>query len=587
MNSFEGLGINAEVLKALAGLGFKEPTPIQKQSIPLLLSQPTDLVALAQTGTGKTAAFGIPLILGIDTKSRDAQALVLCPTRELCLQITKDLQSFSKYIKGLKVVAIYGGASIVGQIKEVKEGAQIIVGTPGRMVDMIDRKAISLKKVSRVVLDEADEMLSMGFQDDLNEILSDTPKQKNTWLFSATMSKEVSSIARKYMNSPQEITVGNKNQGATNIEHIYYLVNERDKYPALKRIADFYPDIFAIVFCRTKIETQKVADLLIKDGYNADALHGDLSQAQRDFVMKRYRSRTLQMLVATDVAARGIDVNDVTHVINYNIPDELESYTHRSGRTARAGKSGYSIILASPRDMGKIKTLEKITGKKFTKEKIPGGIEVCGKQLLSLIKKVHDVEVNEAGILPFMPDVLRLLNDLSKEELIKRFVSVEFNRFLEYYKNAHDLNMGEHGSRASSSGKRLFINLGKLDGMSAQELESYFNDITQKAIKFQQADIKNAYSFVEVSDADASSLLSISGLHEFNGRPVKIESSERSGGGGESRGRKYGHSGGGNGRSYHSGGGGERRYGRSGGGRGDNRGGDGGYRKKKFSGGRR
>jgi len=555
MNSFEGLGINAEIVKALTELGFVEPTPIQKQAIPVLISKDTDLVALAQTGTGKTAAFGIPLIQGINTGSRNAQALILCPTRELCLQITKDLQAFSKFTKGLRVVAIYGGASIINQIREVKEGAQIIVGTPGRMVDMIDRKAISLKGVSKVVLDEADEMLSMGFQDDLKTILSDTPEEKSTWLFSATMSKEVASIAKKYMESPLEVTVGNKNQGAENIEHIYYMVHERDKYPALKRIADFYPDIFAIVFCRTKIETQKVADLLIKDGYNADALHGDLSQAQRDFVMKRYRSRSLQMLVATDVAARGIDVNDITHVINYNIPDELESYTHRSGRTARAGKSGFSIILTNYREIGKIKALERIVGRRFLKEKIPGGVEICGKQLISLIKKVHDVEVREEGILPYMQDILKLLNDLSKEELIKRFVSVEFNRFLEYYKSAPDLNSAESGSgtrgASSSSGKRLFINLGQLDGLNLSTLESYFSDIIQGGVKFQRADIKNAYSFVEVSETDADNLMAISGLHQYNGRPVKIERSEGRGGEGGGGGRKYGQSsGGGSGRSY-------------------------------------
>jgi len=408
----------------------------------------------------------------------------------------------------------------------------------------------------------------MGFQDDLKTILSDTPEEKSTWLFSATMSKEVASIAKKYMESPLEVTVGNKNQGAENIEHIYYMVHERDKYPALKRIADFYPDIFAIVFCRTKIETQKVADLLIKDGYNADALHGDLSQAQRDFVMKRYRSRSLQMLVATDVAARGIDVNDITHVINYNIPDELESYTHRSGRTARAGKSGFSIILTNYREIGKIKALERIVGRRFLKEKIPGGVEICGKQLISLIKKVHDVEVREEGILPYMQDILKLLNDLSKEELIKRFVSVEFNRFLEYYKNAPDLNSAEGGSgtrgASSSSGKRLFINLGQLDGLNISTLESYFSDIIQGGVKFQRADIKNAYSFVEVSETDADNLMAISGLHQYNGRPVKIERSEGRGGEGGG-GRKYGQSsGGGSGRSY--GGGGGSRGGSGGGG---------------------
>jgi ATP-dependent RNA helicase DeaD len=388
MKTFDMLGLSTPVLRAIGELGFESPTPIQEQAIPVMLGGNQDVVALAQTGTGKTAAFGLPLIELLDFSKRDTQALILAPTRELCVQITKDVQNFAKYTQGAHVVSIYGGASIEGQIREVRKGPQIIAATPGRLVDMIERGVVDLSTVEFVVLDEADEMLTMGFKEDLDLILSQTPAEKNTWLFSATMPREVQRIANDYMNQPHEVTVGAKNAGNENIEHLYYVVHARDRYLALKRIADYNPDIFAIVFCRTKAETQQVADSLIKDGYNADALHGDLSQAQRDFVMKRYRSRSLQMLVATDVAARGIDVNDVTHVINYNLPDEIESYTHRSGRTARAGKSGVSIAIVHSKEMHKIREIEKIIKRTFTRAQITTVFEVCDLHFMYILRYV-------------------------------------------------------------------------------------------------------------------------------------------------------------------------------------------------------
>ena len=381
--TFQESGLNSDLIKAVTDLGFTSPTPIQEQTIALLATERTDLVALAQTGTGKTAAFGLPLLNQIDVADKNVQALILAPTRELCVQITNDIKNYSKYLKGFNVTAIYGGARIDGQIKEIRRGVQVIAATPGRLIDMIERGVIKLSTVQTVILDEADEMLNMGFKEDLDIILRETPASKNTWLFSATMPKEVERIARNYMSNPKELSTGKKNEGADNLEHIYYVVSPRDRYLALKRVADFYPDIFGIVFCRTKAETQEVADLLIKDGYSADALHGDLSQSQRDFVMKRFRSKTLQMLVATDVAARGIDVNNVTHVINYNLPEDTENYTHRTGRTARAGKSGIAIAIITPKDTGKIKDIERIIKKKFTKSSVPNGLEVCEKQLYS------------------------------------------------------------------------------------------------------------------------------------------------------------------------------------------------------------
>src|SRR5476651_2353633 len=448
MNPFIQLGIRHDIVNAISELGFENPTPIQEQSIPVLLTGSNDFVGLAQTGTGKTAAFGLPLLELLDFEENHPQALILCPTRELCLQITNDIKNYAKNMPNVHVVAVYGGAAISDQLRQIKRGVQIVVATPGRMLDIINRKAINFSEVQFVVLDEADEMLNMGFQEDIDSILSTTPEDKKTWLFSATMPTEVRRIAKKYMNEPFELAMGEKNTGNVNIEHEYYIVRARDKYAAFKRIVDFNPEIFGIVFCRTKIETQEIAESLVKDGYNADALHGDLSQQQRDKVMKRYRERSLQLLIATDVAARGIDVNDVTHVINYSLPDEIENYTHRSGRTARAGKTGVSISIINGKELGKIRQIEKTLGKRFVKMEIPTGFDVCEKQLFAIVHKVHNVEVNEQQIEQYIPRIMDELKDMSKEEFIKRFASIEFNRFLDYYKNAPDLNASvEEGGR--------------------------------------------------------------------------------------------------------------------------------------------
>jgi len=531
--TFEELGLESKLLKAVTELGFVNPTPIQEQTIPQLSSKATDLVALAQTGTGKTAGFGLPLLSRLNLNDRHTQALVLAPTRELCVQISKDLINYSKYLNGLKITPVYGGAPIVGQIKDLKSGSQVVVATPGRLVDILERKALDLSHVDIVVLDEADEMLNMGFKDDLDFILGNTPPTKNTWLFSATMPQEVERIAKKYMDSPIEISVGKKNQSNENISHVYYIVQQRDRYAALKRIADFYPEIFSIVFCRTKAETQQVADALIKDGYNADALHGDLSQAQRDFVMKRFRSRTLQMLVATDVAARGIDVNDVTHVINYNLPEEAENYTHRSGRTARAGKTGISIAIVTPKETGKIRDIERIIQNKFSKAHVPNGVDVCEKQLYHLVNKLKAVEVKDDEIEKYLPKIYDELKDLSKEEIIKRFVSEEFNRFYTYYQNAPDLNSeGEGGSNGRTT--RFFVNMGQLDGFNRNALKDFLIEISnvQGRMIF-NIDVKNSFSFFETESKfiDQFLALNTAGI-EFNGRAIGFEVSKAKGGSG-------------------------------------------------------
>jgi ATP-dependent RNA helicase DeaD len=533
------MGLPAPLLQAIAGLGFETPTPVQEQVIPALLKGESDLVALAQTGTGKTAAFGLPLLSLIDTYQGITQALVLCPTRELCMQITRDIQQYGKHVQGLRVTAVYGGASIQNQIKELNRGSQIIVATPGRMIDLLSRKTvIDLSLIKYVVLDEADEMLNMGFKEDIDNILATTPPYKQTWLFSATMPDEVARIAKHYMKSPVEITTGGRNKGNENIEHLYYTVHARDKYAALKRIADFQPDIFAIVFCRTRIETQQIAEAMIKDGYNADALHGDLSQAQRDHVMGRYRNRTIRMLVATDVAARGIDVDNVTHVINYSLPDEIENYTHRSGRTARAGKKGVSISIIHMREVGKIRAIEKKIGRKFTQLPVPNGYEVCERQLFSLVKRVHDVAVNEEEILPYMDSIYEQMADLSKEEIIKRFVSTEFNRFLDYYRNAPDLNSntqrdGDGGGRDSRGPRRdsnpnavkFFVNLGQMDDLDKRAMVTLLavaGDVPEKSIVW--VDVRKNYTFVEVETDKADRFLKMaSDGHTFKKRKVVVE----------------------------------------------------------------
>ncbi len=604
MNNFEALGLNDFIVKAVTELGFETPTPIQEKVIPELLKGNTDLVALAQTGTGKTAAFGLPLIQMIDFNSRDTQALIMCPTRELCMQITRDLQSFTKYIKDANIVAVYGGASIDTQSREIKRGAQIVVATPGRMNDMIDRRRVNLSSVRFAVLDEADEMLNMGFKEDLDTILSQTPEEKNTWLFSATMPDEVLRISKNYMTSPVEITAGTKNAGNVNIDHVYYIVHARDKYPALKRIADSNPDIFAIVFCRTKIETQEIADKLIKDGYNADALHGDLSQSQRDHVMKRYRSRSLQMLVATDVAARGIDVQDVTHVINYTLPDEIENYTHRSGRTARAGKTGVSIAIINMKEIGKIRIIERIIKKKFTEGKVPTGFEACEKQLFSLVKKIHDVEVNEKAIEGYMPKIYDELKDMSKEEIIKRFVSTEFNRFLEYYRNAPDLNASSSRDRERSFAAapgitKLFINLGELDSLDSGSMKEYISEVSGVDIaSIVNIEVKSSFSFIEVKTEAAEIIQGTFKNARYNNRSVRIESRGASAAsGGERSGGRSGERGGYAGKRPYGGGGGnsygeKRSYGNRsdrgerGGDRGERGGDRGGYSKPQSDNGR-
>ncbi len=525
---FSDLGLQDALLKAVQNLGFQNPTPIQQQTIPLLSQRDTDLVALAQTGTGKTAAFGLPLLNKLDGTSAYTQALILSPTRELCVQIAGDLKKFSQYMPGVQVTAVYGGVSIENQIREIKRGTQIIVATPGRLVDLIERGAVKLGEVKTVVLDEADEMLNMGFKDSLDIILEQTPSSKNTWLFSATMPKEVERIAKRYMNQPEELSVGKKNEGAANIQHVYYLVNQRDRYAALKRIADYYPEIFGMVFCRTKAETQEVADMLIKDGYSADALHGDLSQAQRDFVMKRFRNRTLQMLVATDVAARGIDVDDITHVINYNLPEDIESYTHRSGRTARAGKSGISIAIVTGKDVGKIKDIERIINKKFEKASIPNGSEVCEKQLFHLVSKLHHVEVKDEEIEKYLPKIYDELKDLSKEELIKRFVSEEFNRFHSYYENAPDLNPASADAKNNRT-VRFFVNMGQLDGFNRNSMKDFLADAVRLHPRMIfNIDVKNSFSFFETESRYTDLFLSKNRDQiDFNNRIVNFELSSK------------------------------------------------------------
>ena len=558
MMNFELLGLSKPVLRAIAELGFESPTPIQEQAIPVMLGGNQDVVALAQTGTGKTAAFGLPLIDLIDFNQRHTQALILAPTRELCMQITRDIQNFSKHMGGAHVVAIYGGASIEGQIREMRKGPQIVAATPGRLVDMIERGVVDLTRIEFVVLDEADEMLTMGFKDDLDLILSQTPDEKNTWLFSATMPSEVQRIAKNYMNNPHEVTVGQRNSGNENIEHLYYVVHAKDRYLALKRIADYNPDIFAIVFCRTKAETQQVADALIKDGYNADALHGDLSQAQRDFVMKRYRSRSLQMLVATDVAARGIDVNDVTHVINYNLPDEIESYTHRSGRTARAGKTGVSIAIIHSKELHKIREIEKIIKRKFTQAQIPTGFDVCEQQLMALVKRIHNVEVDEKTVERYLPQVFEELAELSREDIIKRFVSIEFNRFAEYYRNAPDLNLNAQRDdrRALAPGVvKLYMNIGGIDGFDFNTIKEFVSENAEIAIAdITWTDIKNTFSLIEVKNEAVDKIMEAIHGAQYRGRTVRVESrGNRDAGIPRTRFRGDNRQGGGGGGGYHKG----------------------------------
>ena len=542
MNKFELLGLNDALLQAINDMGFESPSEVQEKAIPILLQENTDMVALAQTGTGKTAAFGFPLIQKINVDSRKTQGLILSPTRELCLQITNELKNYSKYFKGLNTVAIYGGASITDQASQIKKGAQIIVATPGRMQDMVNRRLVDISAIEYCILDEADEMLNMGFYEDITEILSHTPADKSTWLFSATMPKEVATIAKKFMRTPVEITVGTKNMGTSNVSHEYFVVNARDRYSALKRLADANPDIFSVIFCRTKRDTQKVAEQLIEDGYNAAALHGDLSQNQRDLVMKSFRARQIQMLVATDVAARGIDVDDITHVINYQLPDEIETYTHRSGRTGRAGKSGVSMVIVSKSEARKIKGIERIIGQSFERKEIPDGREICEVQLFHLASEISKTEINHE-IDKYLPSISELFEGLTKEELLKKFFSVEFTRFFNYYKNAQDLNAKGSTDTFEDDGNstRFFINVGAKDDFDWMSLKDFLKatlDLGRDDVN--RVEVKDSFSFFNVDSSKADEVLRIFQDFKLHGRHINVEITKKSAGKERSGGRKGG-----------------------------------------------
>jgi ATP-dependent RNA helicase DeaD len=532
MNYFEEFGIRKELVKAITELGFEKLTPIQEKSISVLKEGRQNFIGMAQTGTGKTAAFGLPLISLIDSGSRTIQGLILAPTRELCVQISKDLENYCKYLREVKITAVYGGASMRDQIKSIKKGAHIVVATPGRLTDLIRRKKINISTVKYVVLDEADEMLNMGFQEDLDAILEFTPTDKLTWLFAATMPKGMRSIISKYLSDPYEITVGTKNAAADNINHFYYMVHEKDRYKALKRIVDANPDIFAIVFCRTKLETQRIAERLINDGYNADSLHGDLSQAMRDKVMKHYRDRSLQLLVATDVAARGIDVNDVSHVINFRLPDEIEIYTHRSGRTARAGKSGITVSIANTKDMGKIRQIERQINKKLVYTKVPGGVAVCEAQFMSFMKKIQKVDIDSKEISKYLPAMNDELKDIDKDELIKRIVSLEFNRFIEYYREEENLNIDfkkkDHIRPRGSDkkGNSMFINLGSMDGFNTNSMQDYLMEMTKLPAKvFDRINVKRAFSFIDIKGPHMPDVLDSFENEVYKGRRIRVDDS--------------------------------------------------------------
>lgn len=543
MKTFEELGVSPEIRKAIEELGYENPMPVQEEVIPYLLGNGNDVVALAQTGTGKTAAFGLPLIQKIDVKNCVPQALVLCPTRELCLQIAGDLTDYSKYITDLKILPVYGGSSIDSQIRSLKRGVHIIVATPGRLIDLMERKVAQLATIRDVVMDEADEMLNMGFTDSINAILENIPQDRNTLMFSATMSPEIARIAKTYLHEAKEITIGTKNEGSKNVNHVAYIVHAKDKYLALKRVVDFYPQIYGIVFCRTRKETQEIADKLIQDGYNADSLHGELSQAQRDLVMQKFRQRHLQLLVATDVAARGLDVNDLTHVINYGLPDDTESYTHRSGRTGRAGKTGISIAIINLREKGRMKEIEHIIKKKFEVSVLPSGQEICQQQLIKVIDDIEKVKVNEEEIETFLPGIYRKLDWLDKEDLIKRVVSLEFNRFLDYYKNAPGIEQpkaNEKKSEAKESRKgdkekvgrkaekgytRLFLNLGKTDGFYTNQIIDLVNrNLRKERIQIGRIDLMQNFSFFEVIQEQAPQVLkALNKVVLSGGRKVCVE----------------------------------------------------------------
>ncbi|PTX07741.1 ATP-dependent RNA helicase DeaD [Capnocytophaga leadbetteri] len=541
MNLFEQLGLDEPILRAITDMGFETPSEIQQKAIPTLLEDDTDMVALAQTGTGKTAAFGFPLLQLIDTDSKLTQGLILSPTRELCLQIASELKNYAKYLPKVNVVAVYGGASIEEQARNLKKGAQIIVATPGRMQDMIRRNFVDISHINHCVLDEADEMLNMGFYEDITAILSHTPKEKSTWLFSATMPNEVARIARQFMRKPIEITVGTRNQASSTVQHEYYVVNGRHRYQALKRLADANPDIFSVVFCRTKKDTQAVAEKLIEDGYNAAALHGDLSQNQRDLVMKSFRARQIQMLVATDVAARGIDVDDITHVIHYQLPDEIETYNHRSGRTGRAGKSGISMVIVPKSELRKIKEIEKIIKQPFEQKDLPTGIEICEIQLYHLANSLKNVEVNPA-INDYLPAIYKELQHVDREELIKKIFAVEFTRFFNYYKNAEVLPVEDtkESKKGGNSGEvRYFINIGERDGYDWKTLKDFLKaTLNLGRDDVFKVDVKNSFSFFNTEADQVDLVMSTFADFKMDGRFINVEISDK--GAGRSRGDKKG-----------------------------------------------
>lgn len=548
MSTFKELGLSPEICKAVEDLGFETPTEVQERAIPTILATQRDLVALAQTGTGKTGAFGMPVLQQVDANSNNVQVLVLSPTRELAIQIEKDLKAFAKYQKGISTVAVYGGANISTQIRALNRGTQVVIGTPGRMLDLIRRGKLDVTNVRSLILDEADEMLNMGFQDDLDAILHDTPKEKQTLLFSATMPKQISKMARKYMNNPEEIQVNARNSGALNVEHHFYMVNAKDRYDALKRIADVNPNIYGIIFCRTRRETADIASKLSKEGYNADLLNGDLSQNQRDEVMNRFRTGELQLLVATDVAARGLDVDSLTHVINYNLPDDLEVYIHRSGRTGRAGNSGISVSIIHTREMNKIRALEKMSGKDFIKQDVPKGEEVCGVRMMDMVEKLRTTEVNQKQIDKYLPEVYERLSDLGWQELIQHFVSMEFNQILEYYDKAGDINASagrsnKKNNKRNSSGKgnrnsngrsnnreaeegftRYFLNVGQRDGLNPARLMGVVNEqMHGKKPDFGKIDIQTNFSFFEVEEGFDTKLFDAMNGSQFEGRDISVE----------------------------------------------------------------
>lgn len=554
MKTFEELGVSEEIRHAIEEIGFEQPMPVQEEVIPYLLGNGNDVIALAQTGTGKTAAYGIPVLQKVDPRRKETQALILSPTRELCLQIADDLADFSKYIDGLHVVPVYGGASIEMQCRQLRKGAQIIVATPGRLIDLMKRGVARLNAVNNVVLDEADEMLNMGFTESINAIFEGVPSDRNTLLFSATMSKEIEKIAKSYLHDYKEIVVGSRNEGAEKVNHIYYMVHAKDKYLALKRLVDYYPRIFAIIFCRTKVETQEIADKLIRDGYNAEALHGDLSQQQRDLTMQKFRNHNVQFLVATDVAARGLDVNDLTHVINYGLPDDIESYTHRSGRTGRAGKKGTSIAIIHTRERSKVREIEKIIQKEFVDGTLPSAKEICSKQLFKAMDEIVKVDVNEEEIAPFLGDINRHFEFIDKEDIIKKMVSMTFGRFLEYYANAPEIEKpsarrneresgrgrnelnggrGERGQRRNRSAeagyKRLFINLGKDDGFYPGEVMQFLNKNVKGRQSVGHIDLLSKFSYIEVPEGDAQRVMKAVNGVTYKGREVRCNEADEAG----------------------------------------------------------